>query len=628
VVKTGTVVTKSWKRKGQSALKAWRFVDAKQFYECALSQDRGDAETLARLAMVEFRLGNVADAEQRYTEAQRSRCRSADAFVATGTAHLLFFNYQSAQQAFYEALAIEPGSISARDGLARTLARAGNLGAALQVYRTLIGEFPRDIVPWLGMGQIFAEAGQTTEAARCLLQAEQIDSNAFEIHEHLGRLYLHNGQISQAVSRFETAISNNPVCADAHLHLGYAYLFQRQMDDAINSFRNARQQSADHPDAVAGEASVYVAIHEIERAYELVLTCIRRNVLNPAIAGVFLSVCQKCNNCDEAARYAEQVLALPILARDAKIGIHLALGRNYDAAGRFDDAFQQFDAGNSLDVPAYVPATREREVSTLIESFGAAARLSGRQDNQITSQGHRMVFIVGMPRSGTTLVEQILASHSRVHAGGELPYLHEIVAQILRPGTSWIDALRSLDQQRLDVLAKQYLSRIGVLPASLSVITDKMWSNFDYLGLIALMFPDARIIHCVRDPLDTGISIYAQNFSGRVPFASNLTHIGHFYRQYIRLMERWHATAPLPILDVHYESLVRDPRVTVQSLLEFCGLDWDDRCLEFHRHDRIAGTASEAQVRQPLYQTSVCRWRHYASQLEPLRAALCAADEE
>jgi hypothetical protein len=230
-----------------------------------------------------------------------------------------------------------------------------------------------------------------------------------------------------------------------------------------------------------------------------------------------------------------------------------------------------------------------------------------------------------MPRSGTTLVEQILASHPAVFGAGELLRVGEIAQRLPSALGSRLDyplCLADFSQQAADAAAQEYLDYLQSLSGGEATrVTDKMPGNFMHLGLIDLLFPGARIIHCMRDPLDTCLSCYSQNFNGH-EYTHDLSHLGHFYRDYQRIMQHWRGVVRVPVLEVQYEALVEDPEPGSRRLIEFCGLPWDDSCLRFYENKRTVVTASYDQVRRPIYKTSTERWRNYERHIDPLKAAL------
>ena len=239
--------------------------------------------------------------------------------------------------------------------------------------------------------------------------------------------------------------------------------------------------------------------------------------------------------------------------------------------------------------------------------------------------GLRPVFIVGMPRSGTSLTEQILASHPEVFGAGELNDINESIAKLpamIRNNNTYPGCIKDLNQEIADKLAQEYLTRLDSFSTEKKRITDKMPHNFVNLGLISLLFPEARIIHCLRDPRDTCLSLYFQDFGWIHPYATRLENLGNYYVQYKRLMKHWTSVLDTPILTIQYEDIISDQEHISRELVNFCGLDWHDDCLQFYASTRTVATASYDQVRQPIYKKSIGRWKNYEKHLDPLTMAL------
>jgi hypothetical protein len=300
-----------------------------------------------------------------------------------------------------------------------------------------------------------------------------------------------------------------------------------------------------------------------------------------------------------------------------------ALGKVCLEAGDADRAFAYLREANrlkreSLRYDAEAEATLMREIARIM-SASNIKRLTG---NGVASDVP--VFIIGMPRSGTTLIEQILASHPAVHGAGELMTLPYILGEVV--GGNSFEELLSDDEAGgalLHEIGRRYLDRVTPLAPDSKRIVDKMPTNFQLAGLIPLALPGARIIHCRRDPVDTCLSCYSHSFQGGLNFTYDLRELGLYYRAYDALTAHWRAVLPPErYTEVQYESVVEDVEAEARRLIAFCGLDWDDACLDFHRSARPVQTASVEQVRQPIYKSSVRRWEKYASYLQPLLKAL------
>lgn len=309
---------------------------------------------------------------------------------------------------------------------------------------------------------------------------------------------------------------------------------------------------------------------------------------------------------------------------EGRMEIHFRLGQLLDGQGLAAEAMAHFAEGNRLKGARFDPGHYAGLIDRLVDAFGevAIARMPRARHGD-----RRPVFIVGMPRSGTSLVEQIIASHPLAHGAGELTDIGILALATGARGDEYPESVSALGQADVDRFAHAYRQRLDALAPGAVRITDKMWQNFEFLGFIELLFPEARVIHCTRDPLDTGLSCFTQLFYGDgVAFSYDLTHIGAYYRQYRRAMSHWRNVLSLPMLDCAYETLIEDVESVTRRLLDFVGLPWDDACLRFFDNDRIVQTASHDQVRRPIYRSSVARHLRYREWLGPLERALAGDD--
>jgi len=287
----------------------------------------------------------------------------------------------------------------------------------------------------------------------------------------------------------------------------------------------------------------------------------------------------------------------------------------------WEEAFSFFARGNSLDLRRVDVSTVAFCADSNIAVFTKRLildKLSGR----CSSSGDNLIFIVGMPRSGSSLLEQILASHHDVHAGGEQRRLSDAISTIAESGTAltgYPDCMRTITPTSLESIASAYLrgvrARAGA--SACNRFTDKTLDNWTDLGLLTVLFPDAKLLHCVRDARDTCLSIFFHHFQ-QISFSNDLRCIAAYYNQYARMMAHWREVLPRAPLEVVYEDLVDDPESVVRRVLTHCGLEWNAKCLEFHRTKRMTVTASAYQVKQPIYTSSVGRWRKYRDHIQPL----------
>ena len=327
------------------------------------------------------------------------------------------------------------------------------------------------------------------------------------------------------------------------------------------------------------------------------------------------------------ARQALQIAANDSAAVADQVNAGFAAGRILDRAGQFEQAFAQFRHANELALEdqsrqgiVYRPTEREAQITQRIALYTASAfnsRLPGLPIDLTP------IFVVGMPRSGTTLIEQILASHPEVQAAGELTTAHECENRFLsarkKAGLSGpVDPSDSREASLLEDAREQYIDALFEHDLDGPFVVDKMPANFELVGFLRLLFPDSPILHSVRDPRATCWSLYCANFGGHDPYYHKLEHLAHYYEQYRRIMNHWQCILPAPPLDVRYEELVAEPEQRIPALLRAAGLEPHENCLDFHRTERPVLTASHAQVRQPVYRSAVDHWRHYEAWLDPL----------
>jgi hypothetical protein len=307
-----------------------------------------------------------------------------------------------------------------------------------------------------------------------------------------------------------------------------------------------------------------------------------------------------------------------------KIHLHFALAKAYDDIGRYDDGFNQQLAGNALKRQSIA----YDEAATLSEIERSAEVFSAELMRKLQDGGERSpvpIFVIGMPRSGSTLIEQILASHPQVSGGGELPQFGNAVTSMAKTCDGvFPDVMARVRREDLQRLGARYLAEIRPLAPAATHIVNKMPSNFLYAGLIHLALPRARIIHAVRDAADTCLSCFSKLFGAGQQHTYDLAELGRYYRHYRILMEHWHRVLPPGrIFDVRYEDVVADLEGQARRIMAYCGLAWDERCLAFHKTERPVLTASAVQVRQPLYCDALGRGRHYTHHLAPLLSELC-----
>lgn len=513
-------------------------------------------------------------------------------------------------------------NVTPRQELDAWLAEADALHAkrrwdeAEALYRRILTRDPRHAEAWHLFGLLAHQRGNPGAAIDRIGRALAIDGqspiSSPTYYVNRGVALHAAGFFEAAVEHFMAALKLRPDLAEAHLNLGNALTRQRKLSDAADHYRRAVSLAPQLAEAHFNLGLVQQALGQSDAAAQ----SFRRTLaLRPDRADAYyhLSRCRKVTTEGrELVQEVQGLLAQPNLPEADATSCHFALGKIHDDLGEYAEAFRHYDAANRLERTnaSFDRGAHSHSVDATIKTF---TRDFFHAHADFGSASNRPVFIVGMPRSGTTLVEQILASHSRVFGAGELEFWLRQREEADGPDAA------APDRSRIAALAARYLTLLEGLSGSAEFVTDKMPHNFLRLGLIHLAFPRARIIHCIRNPADTCLSIFFHKFTRAHGYATDLDDLAFYYGEYRRLMDHWRRALPGGILhEVRYEELVSTPEANIRALLATLGLAWEDACLDFHRSERRAATPSDDQVRQPIYRDSLARWRNYLPYIAPL----------
>jgi tetratricopeptide (TPR) repeat protein len=515
----------------------------------------------------------------------------------------------------YDRLLARDARVEILDEYAGLLAELGRYEASACCYRDLLSRIPGNGRLHANLGHVLHCLGDFRAAVEHCRQAIELEPKLPEAHLHLGNALLALNALYEAEAAYGAGLEVAPDHAALHTAHAMAERAVGRLADAEASTRRALALRPDAADTLALLGSLAIDHGRFDEAENLLRKALG---IDPALpeALTSLAAVRKMSPADAPWRdAAERVLARGLPVAHA-INLHHALGKYYDDVDDRAAAFQHHRRGNELaraSRPGYDRAEMTQRVTRILAAFDRNA-LAAPRPGRLGSE--RAVFVVGMPRSGTSLTEQILASHPQVHGAGELLY--------------WIfaaDAERAAPPEqraaRVNELGRAYLEGLAAQAPDASRVVDKLPVNFRHIGLILAALPDARFIHLERNALDTCLSIYFQGFSAAHAYATDFGDLAHYYGEYRRLMAHWRAVLPpQTLLEVRYEDLVDDPERWSRRMLAHIGLPWDPRCLEFHATDRPVLTASNWQVRQPISKSSVGRWRRYEQFVGPLREAL------
>ena len=470
-------------------------------------------------------------------------------------------------------------------------ARLGKLKAAVKSYRRALQIRPDFATAHNNLGNVLRSAGQLKAATESYERALKIEPDFIEAHKNLGIIFRDTGQPEAAEKSFRKALNINPDDAETHKNLGSILMESGQMKAAIESYEQALKIKPDHAEA-----------HR------------------------YLSKLKKYHKDDAQINLMENLLSSSEPNNPDRIHLCFALAKAYEDLGREEEMFKYLNEGNSLR-----KAQLNYSISQSKQLFSRIREIFDTQNPVIDlrkfngAQKIQPIFIVGMMRSGTSLIEQILASHTEVHGAGELNYMQNIVNQVLQKHSikTTEQHQSSLSEDDIKTIRHRYTEALLDLNVPEKIITDKLPQNFLLIGFILLAFPEAKIIHLNRDVRATCWSIYKNYFSGNGNgYAYDMNDLANYYHLYTELMEFWRQRFPNKIYDICYEDLTRNQEEETRKLLEYCQLNWEEQCLNFHKTKRTVKTVSITQVRKNMYQGSSEKWKKYEKYLQPLLKSL------
>jgi tetratricopeptide (TPR) repeat protein len=450
------------------------------------------------------------------------------------------------------------------------------------------------------------------------LRSLELDPNQARTLVNLGSLLRQEGDYPAAISHYEKAIELDGEFAEAYIYLGQAMHFLGRFDEAMRYGEIAVRLD---PSSATGHMNLGRTLQAGGRLEDAIAQFREAIALNPHLAEAYENYAYSHRVAEDDVISDDLTAALSARGwkPSERARLRYAAGKVENDRGNYKAAFAYWREGARLRRKyAQYSSANSRKQFAEVKAIFDSTLLKRRLRRPVA--GPVPIFIVGMPRSGTTLIEQILASHPSVAGLGELPHITEIahgVAEWSAATGKFPSALAGLDDSDWARAAKHYVQRLGGTVRE-PYISDKMPNNYRYLGFICLLFPNARIVHCRRDALDTCVSCFATDFTAGQEWSYDLGELGVHYGLYLDLMAHWRHVLPLPIYDIQYESVIADLAGEARRLVDHCGLDWHPDCLEFHRFERPVFSASNAQVRQPLYASSVGRWRRYEDQLKQL----------
>ncbi len=607
-----------------------------------------DAEALSRVALQHFKEGRLEQAQDICQRILQEKQHSGAMLILAWIAHQKR-DFDVAVERYQQYLGLKPKDAEARYTLGLALEELERTDHAIVHYKKSIAIVATNAAVHRKLGDAYCKLYQLDEAIKPYQAALALDAEDVETIISLGNVLHGLHRYTQSIPLYEQAISMQPDNVHVHRHLGASLQRMGQTKEALACFEHALSL---RPDYVAAHIKLAQVLRELGRAKEALVQVEKAIELKPdepeahvILALVLRELGQKERAIDRLESLLsnqprcghlyyqiamlepkqEQMPALEKLLSDPDLPIfdtffcHFALGNIHRGSKSYDKAFSHLLEGNTLYRETFDYDAREHSalVDGLIKAYSARFFKAKRQ---FGSTSRLPVFILGMPRSGSTLVEQIVCSHPQVYGAGELQAISSIIltiAQQLEYANPYPECMSLFDKKMAEEYSERYLQVLALHSTDAKHVTDKFPGNYFKIGLIKSLFPDARIIHCQRNPLDSCLSIFFHCITDW-KWSFDLTELGQYYLDYQRLMTHWQDLFPGEILTVQYEELVMEQERVSKQMIDYLGLEWDEKCLDFHNNERDVRTISNMQVRQPMYKKSMNRWKRYEKHLQPL----------
>jgi len=607
--------------------KAGRLQKAELIYRQILQTEPDNPIALHFLGLIAYQVEKNDMAVELIGKAVSLKPDYTEAHYNLGNALLVQGKLEEAAACYRRVLALKSDYIEAYNNLGLTLKEQGKLEEAAACYRQVLALKPDFAEAYNNLGLTLHDQDKFDEAVACYHQALSIQPDFAMAYYNLGITLMDQENPEEAVASYRKAIALKPDFVDAYYNLGIVLEYQGKLVEAVASYQQALILD---PNFAEAHNNLGVMLREEGKMDDAIASLRKALSLKPDFAGAYknLTTIVKYTEVDEDIKAMETLYNKKEgISDEDRIVLGFALGKAYQDLRDYDKSFDFIREANRLKRESYDYSIQlDQDLFARIKQiftpdFFTAHQSSGHQDRI-------PFFIVGMPRSGTTLVEQILASHPLVFGAGELKILANITKVVCtKEATSLFpECMQELPAEAFERIGKEYIEKIREFSKDAEYITNKLPHNFLRVGLIKTTLPKAKVIHCLREPMDNCFSLFKNDFTAMHEYAYDMIELGRYYNLYQDLMAHWEKVLPGFMYTVKYEELVSDQQNQTRNLLDFCGLPWDEACLAFHKTKRRVSTASLAQVRQPIYKDSVELWRRYEEQLEPLRKTIYACE--
>ena len=593
----------------------------------AIRLDPNNSQALNNLGIISYERRKFREAAEYYRRAIEVRPTMAEAYNNLGNALRITGDIDGAMQAYQDALTHRAIYPEAYNNLGTLLQQSKRYDEAEHALRKAIQQNPKYVEAHNNLAMVLATKKNDIEALRVLGETLKFAPTNVATLLLTAKIQLRRSALQAAEQAVRLVLKQEPDNPDGNVVLGQILHETDRYDEAIEVLERALKKAPNSPEALNFYGVALKSVGRLDEAREHILTALK---LNDGMYGAYANLNDLIDFKEGiGAELFERMDAIFEKAKDtsadAFLPLHFAYAKALDDRGQHEKALEHYIQGGKMK-RAQLDYS-ESDIFGFFDSIRAAFPKEVFENRTYAGlDDDRPVFIVGMPRSGSTLVEQILSSHPDVYGAGEVKYLSRALGQLrdrFPTLPKYPDMVAKVAPAQLDILAKNYQSALSKGAGKAPKITDKLLTNFFFLGLINLMFPKAKVINTMRDPVDTCLSGFTKLFKDDMPHSYDLTELGHYYGKYRQLMEHWNEVLPEGFMTtVVYEDVVADTETEAKRLIEFLGLPWNDKCLEFHKSDRPVKTASVAQVRKPIYKTAVKRWKKYGDGLKPLADAI------
>ena len=521
------------------------------------------------------------------------------------------------EQEFKEVFRLNP--VKAALAKADQAQREGRLEDAEKILRELLAGDPENSKALRMLGMIALDANRFKAARKMLERAVELSPGSVLGWNDLANFHLKQDRYDEALKSVQRAVDLDPKMVHSYVMRGNILTKAQRHEESLVAYRKALEISPLNAGALSGMAHVLKTIGRQDESVEAYRKCIQAH---PHFGEAYWSLAnlKTFEFDDEEVQVMEKMIGQKKLADEPKVNFYLSLGKHYENVKDYDRAFESYRQGNDLRRqneiydPVQTQVIHDRLIEVFNQDFFEARAGSG-------DPAPDPILVVGLPRSGSTLIEQILASHSMVEGTMELPDLSRTIGELNKYGKGKVEypeAALSLSLEDTQTLGKAYLDATMRYRSDKPYFIDKMPNNFSSIGFLQMILPNAKVINAQRHPLDSCLGCYKQLFFKGQSWTYDQFEIGQYYLQYKRVMDHWHNVLPAKVLDVQYEQMVVDQEAQTRRILEHCGLPWEDQCMRFYETERAVNTASSEQVRQPIYTKSVNFWRNYESKLGAL----------